>query len=66
MRTISTNISIKTMAKFEVTCTQIHNGTLVIEAESADEAMAIARERLDEVDWNFGEQTADYAEEVKD
>lgn len=65
MRTISTNISIKTMAKFEVTCTQIHNGTLIIEAESAGEALAIAQERLDEVDWEFGEQTADCADEIK-
>ena len=47
-----------------VTCTQIHNGHLKVQAENADEALAIARERLDEVEWNFGEQTADYAEEV--
>ncbi len=54
------------MAKFEVTCTKIYNGTLFVEANSADEACAIAQDRLDEVDWDFGEQTADYAEEVKD
>lgn len=54
------------MAKeYYVTCTQIYNGTLTVQAESADEAVAIARERLDEVDWNFGEATADYAEEVE-
>ena len=48
-----------------VTCTQIHNGILFVQAESADEALAIARERLDEVEWNFGEQTADEAEEIE-
>jgi len=53
------------MAKYCVTCTQIHNGYLYLEADSKDEACAIASERLDEVEWELGEQTADYAEEVK-
>lgn len=51
--------------KYQVTCTRIYNGTLEVEAESADEAVSIAQERLDEVDWQYGESTADYAEEVK-
>ena len=53
------------MAKtYCVACTQIHNGHLMVQAESEEEAVAIAKERLDEVEWEFGEQTADYAEEV--
>lgn len=53
------------MKKFEVTCTRIYNGSIMVEAESADEAVSIAQEKLDDVDWQFGEQTADYADEVK-
>jgi hypothetical protein len=49
-----------------VTCTQIHNGYLYVQAESKEEACTIAQERLDEVDWEFGEQTADYAEETEE
>lgn len=51
---------------WQVTCTQIHNGTMLIEADSADEACAIAQGRLDECEFEFGESTVDYAEEVQD
>ncbi len=50
--------------KYEVTCTRIYNGSLEVEAESADAALAIARERLDEVEFEYGETTADYAVEM--
>jgi uncharacterized ferritin-like protein (DUF455 family) len=53
------------MKKFGVTCTRIYNGYMEVEAESAKEAVSMVRDRLDEVDWNFGEQTADYADEIK-
>jgi uncharacterized ferritin-like protein (DUF455 family) len=52
------------MKKFGVVCTRIYNGWMEVEAESADEARAMVRDRLDEVDWEFGEQTADYADEL--
>ena len=65
--------------KYEVTLTCIYNGTMTIEAESAEEALRMAQEDLnhetlkpfpDEVEvpndgiFRFGEATADYAEEV--
>ena len=46
-----------------VTCTQIRNGYLHVQAESEKEACAIAQERLNEVEFELGEQSADYAEE---
>lgn len=49
--------------KYIVDCTKIYNGTLEVEAESKQEALAYAEQHLDEVDWEFGEATADYAEE---
>ena len=52
------------MKTFIVTCTRIFNGDLEVQADSADEAVSIAQERLDEVDWQFGEETADYADEI--
>lgn len=52
------------MAKktYEVICTRIYNGSVIVQAESNEEAISIAREQLDSIDWDFGEQTADYAE----
>ena len=50
--------------RFGVTCTRIYNGWMEVEAESADAALAIARERLDEVEFEYGETTADYAEKM--
>ena len=50
---------------YGVTCTRIYNAYMEVEAESAHEARLMANERLEEVDWEFGEQTADYAEEIK-
>ena len=51
--------------KYEVICTRIYNGWLQVEAESADVAKKYADEHPDEIDWNFGEETIDYAEEIK-
>ena len=48
---------------YQVTCTRIYNGQLEVEAESKEEALRIAEERLSDVDWDFGEETCDYAEE---
>lgn len=52
--------------KYIVTCTKVLNGTIEIEASSKDDAVKKAQERLDSVDWQRGESTADYAEEVPD
>lgn len=52
------------MKKYIVTCTKIYNGTIEVEAENKEEALEIADENLDDVDWVFGEATADYAEEA--
>lgn len=54
------------MEKYIVTCTKIYNGTIEVEAENKEEALEIADENLDDVDWVFGEATADYAEEATD
>ncbi len=51
--------------KYEVTCTRIYNGHIEVEAESAEAAMNYAKEHRDKIDWNFGEETIDYAEEIK-
>lgn len=54
------------MAKFYVQCTMIYNGTMEVDADSKDEALNIASDKLAEdincVGWNFGEATADYAD----
>lgn len=56
------------MKKFYVSCTQIWNGAMEVEANSKDEAINIVQGRLemddDCINWNFGEATADYAEEI--
>lgn len=51
--------------KYIVTCTCIYNGFIEVDANDQKEAVSMAQERLDEVNWVFGEQTADYAEEIK-
>lgn len=51
--------------KYIVYCTKIFNGTIEVEAESKEEAICIAEENMDEVNWEFGEKTADFAEEIK-
>ena len=51
--------------KYVVTCTCIYNGFIEVDANDREEAVRMARERLDEVDWVFGEQTVDYAEEIE-
>ena len=51
--------------KYGVICTRIFNGYIEVEAESADAAMDYADEHRDEIGWNFGEETIDYAEEMK-
>lgn len=50
------------MAKYIVTCTKIFNGTIEVDADSANEAMQMAEEKRDEISWQFGEETIDYAE----
>lgn len=52
------------MNTYDVTCTKIYNGTIRVEAESQEEAMQYAQEHLDQVDFDFGEITVDYADEV--
>lgn len=53
--------------KYEVTCTMIHNATLIVDADSKTGAVKKAQEILNNdvddtnVDWEFGESTADYA-----
>lgn len=49
---------------YEVICTRIYNGRIEVEAESADAAMDYAKEHRGEIDWNFGEETIDYAEKI--
>lgn len=53
------------MKKFEVTCTQIWNATLFVKAETEEEALALAQQEIDnnQVDWDLGEATTDYAVE---
>lgn len=56
------------MKKFYVSCTQIWNGVMEVEANSKEEAMSKAQEQLgddfDCINWSFGEATADYVEEI--
>lgn len=49
---------------YEVICTRIYNGRIEVEAESAAAAMDYAKEHRGEIDWNFGEETIDYAEKI--
>ena len=55
------------MTKFLVTCTKIYNGTMFVDAENNEEALEIAQNKLNEnvdcINWDFGEATADIAEE---
>lgn len=55
------------MTKFLVTCTKIYNGTMFVDAENSDEALNIAQDNLNEnvdcINWDFGEATADIADE---
>lgn len=57
------------MKKFVVYCTEIYNGVKEVEAESSEEAVKKVQEMiwndLKSVNWEFGEATADFAEEVK-
>ena len=52
--------------KYGVTLTRIYNGYIEVDADSADEAVAIAGEHLEEANFELGETTADYAEELMD
>ena len=53
--------------KYIVECTKIYNGSMIVEANSEEEAVQKAQDNLAEntecIDWNFGEATADYAED---
>ena len=55
------------MRKFLVTCTKIYNGTMFVDAENNEEALDIAQNKLNEnvdcINWDFGEATADIADE---
>lgn len=55
------------MTKFLVTCTKIYNGTMFVDAENNEEALDIAQNKLNEnvdcINWDFGEATADIADE---
>ena len=50
--------------EYEVTCTRIYNGSIIVEADSDKAAMEYAEEHRDEISWQFGEETIDYADEV--
>jgi hypothetical protein len=54
------------MKTFYVTCTRIYNGVLKVEAESESEALEYAKEHLEQVEFEYCETTADYAEEAED
>jgi len=58
------------MTKFLVTCTKIYNGTMFVDAENNEEALDIAQNKLNEnvdcINWDFGEATADIADEEED
>lgn len=55
------------MKKYRVTCTKIYNGEIVVLASSSAEAVKRAQDHIDLLDeqnhWDFGEATADYADE---
>ena len=56
------------MPKYGVYCTKIYNGYIEVDAESEQDATEKIKEMWetnDPIDWNFGEQTADYAEIIK-
>jgi hypothetical protein len=40
----------------------MYNGTIEVEAESEEQALDIAQENIDNVNWELGEKTADFAE----
>ena len=54
------------MKKYYVYCTKIYNGCVEVEANDRDEAVELAREEIENgnVSWEFGEETADFAEEA--
>ena len=56
--------------KYLVICTKIYNGTLLVDANSEDEALEKAKDIINEndnaVDWEFGESTADYIDKDYD
>jgi hypothetical protein len=54
------------MAKFNVYCTQYLNATIEVDAENEDQAMELAKEKLDGADWNHNDTTIDYAEPAED
>lgn len=58
----------KKLKTFEVTCTRIYNGSVQVQANNCREALDIAREIIinnpDKISWEFGEETADYADEI--
>lgn len=55
------------MKTFIVRCTKILNGAMIIKAENSEDAVKEAQDMLngnvDCIDWDFGEATADYADE---
>ena len=53
--------------KYGVTCTRIYNGYVEVEADSEEEAFAMADRLISEnkVDFQYGETTADYIEEIE-
>ena len=64
------------MKKFGVTCTMIYNGYIEVEAETEEEALEKAQKKLSSKtdcalfpsqigDFDFGECTADYADEIE-
>jgi hypothetical protein len=58
------------MEKYIVNCTKIYNGFIEVEAESKEDALELANEKLgdnsEECNWSFGEMTVDYADAVID
>ena len=52
--------------EYIVVCTKIYNGTLLVDADSKEEALKKAQDIIceddEKVSWEFGESTADYVE----
>lgn len=54
--------------KYIVYCTKIYNGSVEVDADCKEDALDIAEQSINDgkVEWEFGEATADYAEEDLD
>jgi hypothetical protein len=66
---LALDCSLKTRnMKYIVYCTKIYNGSVEVDADCKEDALDIAEQSINDgkVEWEFGEATADYAEEDLD